>query len=965
MSLLMAYAVVGLAEAMVPAGPSRTQGLSPRLHISQLHHHAYTSVDGAPMRVTDMAQDTEGYLWFTSKNGIYRFDGEHFDHSLSKRLPSQLVKGILAEPDGGLWVGYYFGGVSHIVDGQITTYHDGLPQGTAFALKRTPDGTLWMASTGGLARFVKGAWHQVGNEMGYDGSQPEDMSMSRDGRLWVTMSSQAYLVLSPGGARFQPVDRDTFVTELHGLPTSVSQDVLNRVSTPFVDSSGALWTPGQDGIERFRWSSPGKPPVIEKYGTADGLSDPAAYSYFEDREGSIWVGTALGVDQFRQSRITPHAVDKKLFMPTMAFDADGIGWVGTNFGGFRLSPASTPLPEVGKNVTCVARDRLGNVWMAGQEGIFHIVHSVVTKMPTLTGIPSIGSRYQSMALDGEGNLWVAVSGVGLFRFTHGAWTRIDTLAGMATAHLSRVVGDHGGRLWVAFGDGRLLRMDHGEMKIFDTTSGLDLGAVTDLSLDRPVPLAAGEHGLAMAVGDRFHPVFGIGHHAFDGISGIAQLKSGDVWLQADEGVVHVPAKEMARLVADPSHEVGYERFDAEDGLIGTADKVRPLPSLAEGVDDRVWVTTVRELASLDTRHLVRNRVGVRPSVVTIQADNELYLAEGQVVLPPHTRNLRIDFTAPAVTIPAHTDFRFRLSGVNDQWQEVGTRREAFYTNLAPGNYSFMVESTNEDGVVAAAASPFTFRILPAFYQTWWFQTLTGLAAIGFGAIGYRWRMARLAEGLRIRTQERERIARELHDTLLQSVQGLLLSVEAVTRGGLLGEHVRPDLERAIGLAREALIESRDRVNAIRRNDEGQQCPLEAMLEGVQMEGVGGQPAVESTIEGRIRPLDPVRGYEVTAILREALNNATTHAQAGTVRLLVRFGWRRLLMEVADDGVGIHPDVMLSGQREGHWGMPGMRERARQLGGRLLIRSVVGEGTLIRVVLPARRIYRRRAPKADR
>jgi signal transduction histidine kinase/ligand-binding sensor domain-containing protein len=957
--LLMACATAGAADAIVPSGPSRADGLSPRLQISQLHHRAFTSADSAPMRVTDMAQDAQGYLWFTSKSGIYRFDGKRFDRSLSKRLPSQLVKGILAEPDGGMWVGYYFGGVSHIVGEQITTYHDGVPPGTAFAFNRAPDGTLWMASTGGLARFVGGAWRPVGNEMGYDGSALDDMSMSQDGRLWLTTTKHAYLVLSRGGTRFEPTDRDTVVTQLRGLPASVSQDVLDRLSNPFVDSSGALWSAGLEGIERFRWAGPNAPPSIEKYGSADGLSDPAAQAYFEDRQGNIWVGTALGIDQFRQNRITPQEVDKQLFVPSMAFDNDGIGWVGTTWGGFRLSPASTRVPEVGQYLSCVTRDRLGNIWMGGQNGIFHIVHGTVTKMPPLEGIPSLGSRYQSMALDGDGSLWVAVSSVGLFRYADGVWSEHAQLAGMSTAHLSRVVGDARGQLWVAFGDGHLVRTDHGSVQIFDKTSGLDLGAVTDLSLDRAVLLAGGEHGLAMAVGDQFHPVFGMRHHVFDGISGIVQLKSGDLWLQADEGVVHVPATEMARLLADPSHEVDYERFDAEDGLIGTADKVRPLPSLVEGVGDSVWVTTIREVASLDTHHLVRNKEGAPPTVTAIQADDQVYPVTGSVVLPPHTRNLRIDFTAPAVTMPAHTYFRFRLSGVNDRWQQVGTRREAFYTNLAPGHYSFMVESMNEDGVTASMASPLAFRILPAFYQTWWFQAMVALLALGLGIVGYRWRTSQLAERLRIRTLERERIARELHDTLLQSVQGLLLSVEAVTRGGPLGEHVRHDLERAISAARETLIESRDRVNDIRREDDGQGCPLEAMLEGMPRYRLDGHATVESTIEGRVRPLDPVAGDELVAIVREALSNATVHAQARTIRLLVRFERWRLIIEVADDGIGISPEVMGSGQREGHWGMPGMRERARQLGSNLRIQSGVGKGTRIRIVLPARRIYRHR------
>lgn len=935
----------------------RTGGLSRRLDIVQLHHRAFTSADGAPMRVSDITQDRDGYLWMTSKNGLYRFDGVHFDQSLGKRLPSQLVKGIFADQDGSLWVGYYFGGVSHVVNDRIQSYRDGLPPGTVFAFARMADGTLWLASTGGLARFKNDTWHVVDAGMGYDGSTLEDMSQSKDGRLWLTTASHAYFVLRPGGTRFEPTDRATTLSQLWGLPPSFDQGLLDLVSTPFVDSAGALWLPSVGGIQRFRWKNGlDKPAEKEDFGTAEGLSDATASAFFEDRDSNVWAATALGIDQFRENRITPHEVDDHLFMPTMAFDSDGVAWVGTTWGAYRLTPDSTHFPELGQYFSCVTRDRLGNVWMAGQSGLFHIVHGQISKVPAPTMEPSAVTRYQSIALDGEGTLWVAISGLGLYRLDNGKWSRLDTLAGLPTNHLTRLVGDARGRLWVAFGDGHVVRQDKGVATTFDKKSGLNIGAVADMALDRANVLLGGESGLVQIVHDRFYPILGTGGHAFEGISGIVQLSSGEVWLQGDDGIVRISAEEMRRAVGEPMHEVAYESFDAEDGLIGKADKVRPLPSLAEGRDDRVWITTTREVASVDTRHVMRNLQAARPSVTAVTADGTVYPASGKIVLPPHTRSMRIEFTAPALTLPARTTFRARLAGVDDRWEELGTRREAFYTNLAPGEYRFELEVTNEDGVVSTMAQPLLLRLRPAFYQTLWFRILMALTAAAVVFWLYRWRLALVHRQARIRLEERERIARELHDTLLQSTQGLLLEVESVVRGGPIDEGSRSVLERALSKARDVVIEGRSRVNELRLGTEDVDCPLESYLEHLDDTGEGSNYA--TTIEGRIRRLVVDDGREVVAIIREALRNAVRHANASMITLHIRYGKLRFVVIVSDDGAGIPPGALHTRQQEGHWGIAGMHERALRIGGSLRVTSTLGQGTRIRLSIPSRRIYRR-------
>lgn len=959
---LLVTALILSVVAFVPLtyAQERTRGsvLSNRLDIVQLHHRAFTSSDGAPLRVSDMAQDKAGYLWMTSKSGLYRFDGVHFDQPLARRLPTQMVKGILADADGSLWLGYYYGGVSHVVGDQVTTYRDGLPAGTVFAFSRTPDGVLWTASTGGLSRFEQGRWHRVGLEMGYDGAALNDLSQSPDGRLWIMTANRTYLVLRPGAARFEAVDRATVLRELWHVPASIDQNLLDLVSTLFVDSAGALWLPSRDGIQRFRWTDGlDRPPTKESFGVAEGLSDVTPSTFFEDRESNIWVATALGIDQFRESRITPHEVDEHLFMPTMAFDSDGVAWVGTTWGGYRLTPASTHFPELGQYFSCVTRDRLGDVWMAGQSGIFHIVHGKISKVEGPTNEPSAVTRYQSIAIDGSNNLWVAISGLGLYRRSGERWVEVGSLAGLPTTHLTRLVADAKGRLWVAYGDGHIVRLDGNKATVFGPSSGLSVGAVTDLSLDRDNVLVGGEDGLAQVINDRFVPLLGEGRHAFEGISGIVQLAGGEVWLQTDKGVVRISAAQMHAAAADPSREVAYELFDSDDGLIGQADKVRPLPSLAEGRDGRVWITTTREVASVDTRHLIRNRTQAVPSVASITADGKVYLATGDVALPPLTRNIRLAFTAPSLTMPARTTFGVRLAGVDEHWQDIGLRREASYTNLTPGEYRFDVRVTNEDGVTSVMPEPFAFHVQPAFYQTWWLRLLVALSVACVLAWLYLRRLASINERAQIRMDERERIARELHDTLLQSVQGLLLTLDSVLSRGSLGEHVRRELERALAMAHHVVIEGRSRVNHLRTDSPAEECPLEAFLE---VDSIGDEAEPYSIrVEGRMRRLKHEPGLEVVAILREALRNALTHAGATHVTLQVKYGRWRLIAEVVDDGIGMPAGRADFSQREGHWGLSGMRERAAILGGDLRVTSVPGQGTEVRLVLPVRQLYRGR------
>jgi signal transduction histidine kinase len=331
-----------------------------------------------------------------------------------------------------------------------------------------------------------------------------------------------------------------------------------------------------------------------------------------------------------------------------------------------------------------------------------------------------------------------------------------------------------------------------------------------------------------------------------------------------------------------------------------------------------------------------------------------------VALPPHTTDLQIDYTATSLAMPQHVRFRYKLEGVDADWKEAGARRQAFYTNLGPGAYQFTVLAANEDGVWTAEGRSLAFSIAPAWYQTQWFRLLCVLAAIVLLALAYRLRINQVMVAMRARLEERlmerERIARDLHDTLLQGLQGLTLHFQAVAARIPKNEPTHDMMEEALTLADEVMVESRNRVKDLRASTQ-MQGDLPAALAAI------GQPLAQEqatkfsvAIEGAPRKLHPIVREEAFSIGREALLNAFRHAGARKIEVEVSFKPGDLRVRVRDDGCGIEPDVLESGGRSGHWGLIVMRERASKIKGHVEIWSRKGDGTEIELRVPASMAY---------
>jgi signal transduction histidine kinase len=441
-----------------------------------------------------------------------------------------------------------------------------------------------------------------------------------------------------------------------------------------------------------------------------------------------------------------------------------------------------------------------------------------------------------------------------------------------------------------------------------------------------------------------------------------ETETGELWANGSSGITHVSAAELTRWLGNPTSAISADHLAALDGLPGYSAERIPEPSVAESREGRLWFATAKGIAWLDPATLQesRNRIPPPIMILAILANGKTYAASNDLTLPAHTEKLEIDYTALSLAIPERVLFRYKLDGIDDEWQDVGTRRQAFYTSLPPGRYRFHVIACNNDGLWNDSGASLGFALAPAYYQTWWFTALCGVAAVLllWWVIRLRIRsithelQSRLAE----RLAERERIARELHDTMLQSFQGVLFKFEAVTY--LLSD--RPEaqekLENIIEQARQAVNEGRDAVRGMRlstviKND------LASALAMVGERLAAEQNAQSSVdfrvlVEGEPRDMHPILRDEVYRIASEATRNAFRHSGATRIDVEICYDDRQLRVRVEDNGKGIDQRVLDGGGREGHYGLPGMQERAKLAGGKLTVRSRLDSGTEIELAIPA-------------
>jgi signal transduction histidine kinase/ligand-binding sensor domain-containing protein len=963
------------------------------LRIDQFHHTAWTLRDGAPPDAWAIEQTPDGALWLGTPTGLFRFDGVTFQRYQGDGDTAVLgdVADLFVAPDGDLWIGMRFGEIFRLRAGKLTRFDksNGLPGRTVYRMAVDRDNKLWAATAGGLYWRNGASWILVGAESGIVGNFFMDVLVDRHGALWCVGPPGGF-VRPAGSAMFQKVavaaeygylaetpdgsvwfSGNPHIVSLSaawsdpkrsppGLHTFTKDDA--GTGDLIADRDGGLWLVSNLGVGRIARPM-SLPPLnrgqrieeaIEQFGHPDGLSGDSIQTLLEDDAGNIWVASNGGIDRFRIPKL--QTLDRgRAAEATWAQASDGTLWTASRFLGLaRSSSDELWVPNTGTVPTALHAGPDGSMWIGTDDGLYLWTARDGYQKQSVPPQPP-DNIVQAITGDRGGTVWVSFVRSGVYARSNGRWLPRGGIAELPVDTAVALASDERGGVWAGYTDDRLAYIAGGRAHLFLAKDGVTIGAAQAFLPLTDETWVGGSGGVARVVRGQIFALRGEGDQRFEGTSGVVMSNDGALWLNFAAGIARITAQELSRVRADSGHKVSYELLDHNDGLRGVATQLRPLPSAFKEASGRLWFSTGRNLHWVDPERIPRNS---RPPVVEIRgvkARGKPYSPSDRVQLPVGADQLDIDYTALSVSMPEKVRFRYRLEGVDREWQDAGARRTAFYTNLSYGERRFTVIAANEDGVWNTTGASMTIIVPPAFYQARWFQALAGIVlAVGVWQL-YRLRMRRVAAALRLRLEgrqlERERIARELHDTLLQSTQGLILAFSSIAQRLPIQHPARQSMERTLDRADAILAEGRDRVQDLRAHESSGSDLYQAFwLAAEELQAIRTIEAIVR-IEGSARKLQNDAREQVYRIGREALVNAFKHSEASRVEVILRFEADAFMLQVRDDGKGAAEEVLAPPLPSKHWGMKGMQERARSLGAKLAIHSAPGEGTRIELQVP--------------
>jgi signal transduction histidine kinase/ligand-binding sensor domain-containing protein len=991
---------------LLPVAVSATGALSPLAHYT---HQRWSEESDSPRQVAALAQDQRGYIWIASAAGLFRFDGMRFERiSIGVDLVDNgAPSAILVRRNGEVWTNFERSRRFAIYrDGQLQFVDNPPAPHRVSAMHETQDGTIWALTEQigiPLMRFRNGQWTTFGPEADAPLDNPFSMVVTGDGTVWVSFTGSVAR-LAPDASRFQFVRHDRgatgrlsidpeeriWLTERRGtypitgpggrgdpppLRYAYATDAAEIRGWPMFDGDGNLWIATYyDGLQRVARPNPrgAASPAeaaasVERFTVRDGLSSNATTQFFQDAEGNVWLGTENGLDRFWPAtvRFEPRLTDPAAFGDLLLRASDGTIYIGEASTVYRVQPGADPEPilktPVEPRTLCEAPD--GAIWIGTNDKEVAIWRD--GRIRRLEQRAPLSFTVYDCAFDTHGDYWITASLGGMARFRSGRWEQMFGPAGGEFVPKSMVT-DARGRLYVHWNERTLILLDGRAHDAFPIPFGSYQPYDVVLHSEAPDTLfVAGRFGLARFRNRRFETLYARQAPLFSDVKGMVRTPAGDMWFAGPGGIVRMTEAQLDRAFANPNQPLPMQLFGATDGL-------RSLPhshsrhAIVQGGDGRLWIATQTGTLWLDPADIPHSRTPPRVAVSTVSADR-VYRDPSSITLPAGTSNIQVDFSVLAFSSPRAARVRYRIEGQDPDWVEAGTRRQAFYTNLPPSTYRFQVIAANGDGVWNVDGATVVFEIPPTFFQSRWFVALCILLAMAPISLLYRLRVAQVGRrlthdfNLRLdeRVHERTRIARELHDTLLQSFQGLMLRFQSAR--DLLPGHPADAvnaLDGALDRADQAIAEGRDAIQNLRSSTTASNELARAITSLVEELTNGPEncsAAFRMSVEGSPRQLHPIVRDDIHRIAREALRNAFRHAQADHIEAEVTYGERELRVRIRDDGKGINPQYV-SGERARHWGLVGMRERAVQIGAQLKLWSEVGAGTEVELRIPGAVAY---------
>lgn len=947
--------------------------------------HTFTTEDGLPSNVVnDVLQTRDGFLIVGAATGLYRFDGHRFAEMNSDPPQEIIVHSLAQGPDGDLWVATRFG-VYRMALAEIdqsrqtpTVYHVGKDAADSVrCLRFARDGILWAGTPYGLFYFANDHFQQV-----LAGRYVHKIEEARNGHLLLTTTTG---FIEWDGSR---VIEHPEIAALGLRPNDVFQVLEDR--------SGVTWYCTRIGIFRQSGGS------IKRFQPDPARGKRGALHVYQDAAGDVWFLTEVGL--FRATADSLENVAPDINGRTITADRDGNLWVGTNGAGLvrlrhRIVRTFTKADGLPNNIVMtVLAASDGKLWVGNNcGGLSWLDGDRFHTYDEKDGL--VNSCVNTLAEDSNHDLWVGTSGGGLFRFHAGhfqAFVNSDGL-GSNTVTCIRVARD--GSIWIGTTGGLTLLRD-GVLRNHTTADGLSNNVIANLLQDRSGtiwvatnigidrlddgkivtafrPLDHREMYLAgeSPLGELYVQVGGLGISRLkDGkLMGIARLDGAqiqavqnDLWLAGGTGgVTRIGSSSLRNWEVNRQQPIDYTNFARADGLL-SEECANGYPNMTATKDGKLWVATLGGAVMLNLSDLPPAVGKPFLYISEIDVDGKKRNAGRELILPPGLHHTELQLGSIELSSPERVHMQYRLEGIDSEWLDVKTDGAAIYTTIPHGSYIFHLRATNGDGFWDRQGITYRITQQPFFYESAAFRILIAVVGFILLASAYRFRLGRESARMKVRLEERvaerERIARELHDTLLQSFQGSLFEVQAARnlfprRPG----DAMQSLDEAIRSAEAALAEGRDAIRDLRSGATALSDLAHLLAAtGHELSGVaasnGVSPAFRVTVEGAPRGLKAVLQDELYRMGREILRNAFRHARANKIEVEIRYDTQELRVRFRDDGIGIDPKVLSGGALAGHWGLSGVRERATLAGAQLDFWSEAGAGTEIQVTVPASVAY---------
>ena len=1006
-ALTLGLLLAGVSLSVCPCALA----LDPALDVSQYAHTAWKTRDGFTKgQIQAITQTLDGYLWLGTEFGLLRFDGIRavpWEPPPRQHLPSNDIWSLAVARDGTLWIGTskglaswksgkltefpelagkYIGWILEDHEGTIWASGLGLPSGRLCAIRNGgaecygDDGSLGIAAFGLYEDSKGNLWAGVKEGLWrWKPGPPKFHSLAgqRNGVRAFAEDADGTLLVGWRGGIWRFVDGETkeYLLHVHGtLPQFEAEKILR-------DRDGSLWIGTQShGLVHVHQGR------TDVFSLRDGLTSDGVRDFLEDREGNIWVVTEKGgLDRFREFAVPMLTASQGLpngYPLSVLAGGDGRIWMASG-GGLntwhdgQVSPYDSRGGKLnGLPPNALFQDTRGRIWVSTRREFGYLENDRFVPVNNVRD-----DTVQSIAEDAAGNLWIAHLFAGLFQFYQASLVREIPWASLGFKDAASALAadpKHGG-LWLGLFNGGIAYYRDDKIRAsYTAADGLGEGRVTGFRFDHDGSLwVSTEGGLSRLKDGRIATLTGKNGLPCDAVHWLMEDDAHSLWLNTACGLVRIDRSELdawaAAVDRGAQRTIQVTVFDGSDGVRSTADKHGFTPLVAKSADGKLWFPAEDGFSVVDPRHLSLNKLPPPVHIEQITADQNLYWqnsagdASTNLHLPAQVRDLQIDYTGLSYVAPEKVHFRYKLEGWDSDWQWVGNRRQAFYTNLSPGDYRFRVAASNNSGVWNEAGTSFAFSIAPAYHQTTWFRLSCVAAFLALLWALYQLRLRQTTQRVQHRMEgrlmERERIARELHDTLLQSVQGLILKFDAVAKQIPRDEPARRAMDEALDRADEVMGEGRERVRSLRAGA-SELSDLPAAFQRVADETAPGREATFRTIvEGSVRELNPMVLEESYSIGREALINALAHSGGLHVEVEIMYDPRQFRLRVRDDGRGVDPGILEKGGRPGHWGMQGMRERAQGMGAQLGLWSRPGSGTELELMVPAATAYRSgRAPE---